>query len=139
VRFGIGTRWSAVKDLPAGPVQCLFSVFDDPAKGDSKICEATPASALQAAPVPPPVPAVGTASLTWAAPTKYTDGSALAAVAAYRVYRGPSASSLQRVAEVTGRSATIGSLPSGTHYFAVSAVVGGVESALSAVVSKAIP
>jgi hypothetical protein len=90
-----------------------------------------------------PPPSAGTATLSWMAPTQYTDGSPLPAsqLAAYRIYRGASPGSLARVAEVDSRTLVfaVQSLPSGTHYFAVTAVtLAGVESALSAVGSKSI-
>jgi hypothetical protein len=91
-----------------------------------------------------PATASGSATLSWQAPTHYTDGTALPATepGAYRIYRGTSAGALSRVAEVDGRTMTfaIQQLPSGTHYFAVTAVsTGGAESAQSAVGSKTIP
>jgi hypothetical protein len=140
VRFGTGTRWNT-KDMPAGVVQCTFAVFGDPAVGDTKRCEVSPASALQntSPPTPPPAPAVGTASLGWNAPTTFTDGSPLTGEIAYRVYRGGSPSTLQQIGETTSRTHSVQGLASGTHYFAVSAVVGGIEGATSEVVSKVIP
>jgi hypothetical protein len=99
-----------------------------------------PAFSITAVPAAPS----GTATLSWLAPTQYTDGSALPAsqLGAYRIYRGASAGSLSRIAEVDDgtMSFTVQSLAAGTHYFAVTAVtVGGTESALSAVGSKTIP
>lgn len=99
-----------------------------------------PAFALTVA----PAPASGTASLSWQAPTQYTDGSSLpgSQLDAYRIYQGTSAGSLNRVAEVDSgtMSFTVQSLAAGTHYFAVTAVTSsGTESALSAVGSKTIP
>jgi hypothetical protein len=90
-----------------------------------------------------PQPA-GSATLGWQAPVQYTDGSPLPAsdLAAFRIYRGSSASTLARVAEVDGRATTfvVQDLGTGTHYFAVTAVtVSGVESVRSAVGSKSIP
>lgn len=85
----------------------------------------------------------GTASLSWDAPTEYTDGRRMSdlEVVAYRIYRGATASSLARVAEVDARSLSfvIRDLAAGTHHFAVTAVSGqGLESALSVVVSKVV-
>lgn len=98
-----------------------------------------PAFSITAVPAPP----IGTATLSWLAPTQYTDGSSLPAsqLGAYRIYRGTNAGSLSRIAEVDDGtlSFTVQSLAAGTHYFAVTAVtVGGTESALSAVGSKTI-
>jgi hypothetical protein len=91
-----------------------------------------------------PASAGGTATLSWQAPTHYTDGTALPATepGAYRIYRGTSPGALSRVAEVDGRTMTltVQQLPAGTHYFAVTAVTTtGAESALSAIGSKNIP
>lgn len=92
----------------------------------------------------PPSPApTGAASLSWLAPTVYADSSPLPAtdLAAFRVYRGDSANSLSRIAEVSGsaRAYEVGQLATGTHHFAVSAVsVAGVEGPLSDVRSKTI-
>jgi Putative Ig domain len=87
--------------------------------------------------------ATGTAALSWAAPTQNTDGSALTDLAGYRIYHGTSATALNDVVQLSGAGITSYSytqLASGTHYFAVSAYSGsGVESALSATGSKAIP
>ncbi len=85
----------------------------------------------------------GSATLGWQAPVEYTDGSPLAAssLAAFRIYRGTSASSLTRIAEVDGRATSfvVQNLAAGTHYFAVTAVTTtGAESARSAVGSKTI-
>jgi hypothetical protein len=93
--------------------------------------------------VPPAAPS-GSATLTWDPPTQYTDGSALPAteLTAFRIYGGTSASALGRIAEVNSATTnfSVQNLPSGTHYFAVTAVtLAGVESAPSATGSKAIP
>jgi hypothetical protein len=84
----------------------------------------------------------GTANLSWVAPTKNTDGSALTNLAGYRVYHGTSASALNDVFLVPGATSltyTVGQLPKGTHYFAVAAyTTAGAESALSAVGNKTI-
>jgi hypothetical protein len=85
----------------------------------------------------------GTANLSWTAPTQNTDGSALTDLAGYRVYHGTSPDALNEMYQVGSPTTTTYSfsqLASGTHYFAVAAYnVTGVESALSAVGSKAIP
>lgn len=86
----------------------------------------------------------GAAALSWTAPTQNTDGSALAPgeLAAYRIYHGTSAASLDRVAEVDGGSTdfTFRDLGAGTHYFAVTAVSSaGAESSFSTIQGKTIP
>lgn len=84
---------------------------------------------------------VRTATLVWAAPTLYRDGSALspADLAGYRVYMGSGPASLSRVAEVDARTLlfTIRNLVAGTHYFAVTAVNSlGTESDPSEIMHK---
>jgi hypothetical protein len=91
---------------------------------------------------PPPAnppPPTGTAALSWTAPAKNTDGSTISAAITYNVYHGLSAAALTDKVPVNGLAYTYANLASGTHYFAVTAVVGGSESALSAVGSKVIP
>lgn len=91
-----------------------------------------------------PTPVAGSAALSWQPPTQYTNGTSLPAsgLSAFRIYRGTSASSLTRIAEVDARTTnfSVPNLARGTHYFAVTAVTTtGVESALSAIGSKTIP
>ena len=89
-------------------------------------------------------PATGKATLSWTAPSQYTDGSPLPAgeLTGFRIYRGTSASNLTVFVEVDSRttSFSVENLASGTHYFAVTALAaGGGESARSSVGSKTIP
>lgn len=75
-----------------------------------------------------------TATVTFQRPTQYTDGSAISqgTDVAYRVYQGARGTEKQRVAEITGTTATINSgLQPGETCWQVSAVANGVESALS--------
>lgn len=93
-------------------------------------------------PPPPPPPAGGTALTSWVAPTQYTDGSALADLAGFKVYHGTSAAALTDVRQVAAGTLSLSftGLASGTHYFAVSAITAtGAESVLSVVGSKVIP
>jgi hypothetical protein len=90
-----------------------------------------------------PAAFTGTAALTWMAPAQYTDGSPMpiGELDAYRVYRGTSAASLARIAEVDSATTAfnVSNLTAGTHYFAVTAVsINGLESSLSQVGSKTI-
>src|SRR5262249_40767275 len=81
-------------------------------------------------------------TLSWAAPTQNTDGSALINLTGYIIYYGNTASTLNQ--SVTLKSPgvltyVISDLAAGTWYFAVKAVSSsGVESALSAVASTTI-
>lgn len=108
---------------------------------DSKGASASlPAFSITVSPAAPS----GTAALSWVAPTQYTDGSGMPSteLAAFRIYRGTTAATLARIAELDGRAQDfmVQNLGSGTHYFAVTAVtLAGTESALSEVRSKTIP
>lgn len=85
----------------------------------------------------------GTATLSWSPPQQNTDGGALRDLAGYWVYRGTSTATLTRSFQIANPATTqyvVSQLPSGTHYFAVTAYnTSGAESALSNVGSKAIP
>ena len=68
---------------------------------------------------------LGTATITWTAPTQNMDGTALTNLSGFRVVYGTSATSLVQSVVVNGASATsttINSLPAGTWYFAVRAI-----------------
>jgi len=81
-------------------------------------------------------------TLSWAAPTENTDGSALTNLSGYNIYYGTSASNLtQKVTINTVGMLTyvITNLSSGTWYFEVIAVNStGVDSGPSSVVSTTI-
>ena len=85
---------------------------------------------------------VGSATLSWAAPTKNTDGSTLTDLSGYIIYQGLSATALSSKARIANPGITtyvIDNLPAGKHYFAVAAItLAGVESAQSAVGNKTI-
>jgi hypothetical protein len=90
----------------------------------------------------PPVQTMGTASLTWAAPTQNTDGTPITNLSGYVISYGTSATLLAQTVSITNpatTSYTIQNLGSGTWYFAVSAAASdGTRSSLSTVVSKTI-
>lgn len=84
--------------------------------------------------------ATGSATLTWTAPTKNTDESALTDLKSYKIYYGTSSSDLSKTIDA-GNVTTykVDSLAAGTWYFAVAAVnTSGAESAKSSVASKKI-
>ncbi len=86
--------------------------------------------------------AAPTATLSWTPPTTYTDGTAITQAITYNVYQGASALSLTKVASgVTTLTQTIttGLLDGVTYFWSITAVVGGVESAQAAPVSKTFP
>jgi hypothetical protein len=84
----------------------------------------------------------GTATLSWEAPTTTTSGGALDDLAGYRIYYGLKAEDLTQTVQLAGvglQTYMIENLGQGTWYFAIKAVTtGGVESALSNIVSKTI-
>lgn len=94
-------------------------------------------------PPPPPPPVAGTAALSWTAPTRNTDGSALTNLAGYRVHYGSSPTELVRTLEIDSPapvSAVITDLAAGAWYFCLRAVAtGGTTSACSAVATKTVP
>lgn len=88
--------------------------------------------------------ATRSAVLSWQAPAHNADATPIDTdLAGYRVYHGFTADSLTQVGQITTpdvSSYVFDALISGTHFFAVSTyTLSGVESALSAIVSKTIP
>jgi hypothetical protein len=88
-------------------------------------------------------PTLGSATLSWSAPTQNTDGSAIVNLSGYRIYYGTNAASLGTMVQVSNAGVStyvVDNLQSGTWYFAVSAYnSAGTESDRSNVGSKAIP
>ena len=86
--------------------------------------------------------ATGSASLSWVAPTTRTDGTSLTNLSGFRIYYGKTATSLTNTMSVSGASTTtavVGTLTTGTWYFAVTALdTSGNESNKSNVASKTI-
>jgi hypothetical protein len=86
--------------------------------------------------------ATGQATLKWIDPTETTNGRALTDFAGVRIYYGPSASNLSELTPVAGTavtSYTVNNLKRGTWYFGLTSyTVTGVESSLSAIVSKTV-
>jgi hypothetical protein len=89
-----------------------------------------------------PLPAAKSVEVSWGAPTRNTDGSALTNLAGYRVYYGSSPGALGQSVDVPSAGATdyvVQGLKTGTWYFAVVAYTNsGLESTRSSVVSKTI-
>jgi len=87
---------------------------------------------------------VGSASLSWVAPTTKIDSTSLSMseVGGYKVYVGSSESTLVLYADISDpyqMEYVVESLNAGTHYFAVTAYsLSGAESDFSSVVSKTI-
>jgi len=86
---------------------------------------------------------LGTAEVSWTAPTQNTDGSSITDLAGYRIVYGTSASALTQTVELSNPSLTtyvVEGLSSATWYFAVKAYnSAGAESTLSNIASKSIP
>jgi len=85
-----------------------------------------------------------TATLSWTAPTTFTNGSAISGTITYNLYAGVQGSTLAKIqSAITTATTTVTgstSLPAGTTVcFAVTAVVAGVESAQSAQACAAVP
>jgi len=88
-------------------------------------------------------PNMGSATLSWTAPTQNTDGSPLTNLAGFRIYYGNSPSMLNNTIDVNNPTVTsyeVTGLSSGTWYFALRAyTTSNVESTLSNTASKTIP
>jgi hypothetical protein len=85
----------------------------------------------------------GSATVSWTAPTTYTNGTplSLSALQGFHVHYGTAPGALGQEVTVPSASAdtyTVSGLPAGTWYFAVSAYTSSGESGLSAVQSKTI-
>lgn len=89
-----------------------------------------------------PPETLGSATLTWTAPTRNTDGSPLRDLAGYRIYCGDDANNLRLTADLTGGSSTryvVNGLAAGPHCCVVRAYNSAGElSAPSNLVSKTI-
>ncbi|MBB6092727.1 hypothetical protein HNQ60_001605 [Povalibacter uvarum] len=85
---------------------------------------------------------LGSATVSWVAPSQNTDGSSLTNLAGYRIYYGTSATALTQVVNVTNPSLStymIEGLSPATYYFAVRAYTSaGAESTNSNVASKTV-
>ena len=92
--------------------------------------------------VPPPSdpPAMGAATLTWAAPSTNVDGTPLTSLAGYKVYYGSTPDSFASVdVGYTSTYQVVGLAKGQTYYFAVTAYdSNGNESDLSTIVSKVV-
>ena len=106
---------------------------------DGKLSATLPAFAIT---VKSATPVVGSADLTWTAPTQNEDGSALTNLAGYKIRYGTSPGALNQVVTVANPATTstsIGNLAAGTWYFTVASYTNtGVESAPAGPVYKTI-
>jgi hypothetical protein len=108
--------------------------------GTSSASSGSSTPSKTAGPLPPV--SSGTATLDWTPPTENTDGTELTNLAGYKVHYGTTAQNLDSTIEVSNpglSSYTVTDLPSGTYYFAVTAVSSsGEESPLSGVVTASL-
>jgi hypothetical protein len=108
-----------------------------------RVSDGRAATALAAFSIVVNRPTLGSATLSWSAPTQNTDGSAISNLAGYRIYYGTSAGSMGTMIQVSNPGIStyvVDNLQTGTWYFAVSAYnSAGVEGGRSTVGSKAIP
>jgi len=75
-------------------------------------------------------PAVASTTLSWTAPTTFSDGTPIAGTITYNVYAGATPATLAKVLSAVAGTSTTATAPTQPCY-AVSAVVAGVESTLS--------
>ena len=87
--------------------------------------------------------AIGSATLSWSAPTQNTDGTPLTNLSGYKIYWGTVAGTYPNSVTLNNPGLStyvVDSLGSGTYFFAASALTSsGGESALSAPATKIIP
>jgi len=109
---------------------------------DGTTSASLPAFTITVAAAPTPPQTLGTATVSWAAPTRNTDGSTITNLSGYVISYGTSAAALTQTVTVSNAAATsytIQSLVVGTWYFSVSAIeTGGTTSAPSSVVSMTV-
>jgi len=88
-----------------------------------------------------PTITTGSVDLNWTSPTSNQDGTELSDLAGYKIYFGPSQNNLNNVVDIdTGlTNYVIENLPSGTHYFAITAIdFNGNESNRSNIAAKVV-
>ena len=109
---------------------------------DGTTSASLPAFTITVAAAPTPPQTLGTATVTWAAPTQNTNGTSVTNLSGYVISYGTSPTALTETVTVSSAAATsytIQNLVAGTWYFAVSAIeTGGTSSAFSSVVSTTI-
>lgn len=80
----------------------------------------------------------GTATLSCTPPTQNVDGTAIVGMISYKFYRGSVQGTYPTSQTSPNCATTFSTLPAGVSYFVSTAIVGGVESMQSNVVSKLI-
>jgi len=96
-----------------------------PATPGGPTTPATPDPTTPAAPEPTaPPPTLGSAELTWDAPTTSEDGSVLTDLAGYTIYFGTNQNNLNQIIDINNAGVTtfvVNNLPAATYYFSISA------------------
>jgi len=133
VRYGKGTIW--VQKTVSGSFLCWNGFFgSDPLPNVAKQCEL-----LTSGTSTPPPTTVGSATLSWTAPTLNADGTPLTDLTGYRVLYGPQSGNYTQSLGAAASPVTVPNLTTGSWFFVVKAVDAlGLESAASAEVSKTI-
>lgn len=107
-----------------------------------RVSDGSLASALPAYSIAVEQASLGSATLSWAAPTQRADGSPLTNLAGYRIRYGTTPGSYPNQLQIPNAGVTscvIENLPAGTYHFvAIAYDASGLESAPSAAVSKTI-
>ena len=106
-----------------------------------RVSDGTATASLPAFAISVTAVSTGSATLSWTPPTRNTDGTSLSNLSGYRIYYGTSSSALNQTVQLNNPSLSryvIENLSPGTYYFAVKAVAGSSESALSNTASKRI-
>jgi hypothetical protein len=102
----------------------------------------TPVVAPPVAVVPPPPVALATATLSWAAPTKNSDGTPLTDLAGFHIHYGLTSTAMDSLVTVSDPAAlgyVISQLPPATYYFSVTSYTfSNVESVQLAPIAAAI-
>lgn len=133
VRYGKGVVWLE-KVIAGTSFVCRNEEFgSDPVPGVQKQCE------LRSGTTATPPPVIGSATVSWSAPTTKADGSPLSGLAGYRVLYGQSSGTYTQSIAVRASPLTVPNLGAGAWFFVVKAIdSAGLESAASAEVSKTI-
>lgn len=131
VRYGKGTAWIE-KIITAASFVCSNSEFGgDPVPSVAKQCE------LKGGTASPPV--VGSATVSWTAPTTNADGTPLTDLAGYRVLYGQTSGAYTQSVAASASPVTVQNLGAGAWFFVVKAIdTSGNESAASIEVSKTV-
>lgn len=142
VRYGEpwNNRWA--ERTISGGTACSNAVFGDPSPGTGKRCEVRSDTGSTTPVAVSPPTALGSATLSWLAPTQKSDGSPLQNLAGFVIKYGNAANTLGTRIAVANPSLSryvVSNLGAGTWYFAVASYTAdGLESDVSQVVSKTI-